>query len=134
MLIAALVIFWQSLFLPPPVWDPLGMAFWPRVLASAMVVMGLVLVLRRRIDGEDPEPFEGIAFLVVAVGCFYVLAMKWFGFLLVTPIFVFASVVLLGWPPSKRRATEAAFMAVVGTAFLYTLFQKWLLVSLPEAW
>ena len=113
-------------------WDPLGMAFWPRLLIGSLMLIGLVLVIHRQLErsAADRIDWRGVAALAGAVA--YVAIMQRVGFIAATPPFLFAGVLLLGWPVSLRRVIEAGAFAAGGTVVVRILFEDFLLVSLPE--
>lgn len=132
LLVACAIFFRASFDLPAPVWDPLGMAFWPRVILGSLFTIAICLVFFGQIGSEIVEKVDPKAFLVVGFGIAYVLTLQTLGFLLTTPVFVFVSVILLGLPISRRRILEALLLAAISTGLVYVLFQQLLIVSLPE--
>lgn len=132
LILGGAVLLWRTFTFPAPMWDPLGMAFWPRLLIGALMLIGLVLTLRGRIGTGGAQKLDWRAFVVLGGAVLYVAVMERIGFLVTTPPFLFAAVVLLCLPVTKRRLVEAAGLAVIGTGLVYVLFSKVLLVSLPQ--
>lgn len=68
--------------------------------------------------------------VVIAIFALYILSMKYFGYLLSTPIMLFVLVKLFGCGRQSKWWTIATF-SVVTTAVNYILFQKIMNVMLP---
>ena len=112
-------------------WDPLGLAFWPRVVLGLMLVAGAYLVVRGSLDEGPRQPLQPRAFLVLAGIVAYVLLIEPVGYLIVTPLYIVAFHLELGGV-TARHAIEALVSAAVGTALVYYVFQDVLLVQFPE--
>lgn len=113
-------------------WEPLGMAFWPRVLLGCLAVIAVHLILRGSLDEGPFHRVESRAFVALAIGTVYVLLLDTIGYVLLTPPFLFVAALLLGRPVTSRKAVGYAFMAVVGTASMYLAFHGGLRVELPQ--
>ena len=126
------VLFWQTLSFPVTTWAPLGLAFWPRLLIAALTLVGAILVFRGRLDESPVSNLDWRAFVALAAAVVYVVAMDRVGFVIATPFFLFASVVLLDPSLKIRRLAEALVFAVVGTVGAYLLFDRLLQIGLPS--
>ncbi len=128
------ILFWETFSFRILDWEPLGMAFWPRVLLGLFGLIGVYFVIRGNVDEEPAEKLDRGAFVALAFGVAYIVALEYVGFLLLTPVFLFVGVLLLRRSRvfTRRTLTEAAIVAGLGTAIVYVAFQKALLVQLPE--
>ena len=124
-------LFWNTFTFPETNWDALGIAFWPRAVLAAMLVIGVFLVVRGVVvDGFERVDWRGG--VVLGCGVVYVFLLQVLGFVLATGPFMFLAVMLIGGRWTARRMIEAAIVALVGTGTVFFVFQEALLVSLPE--
>lgn len=116
-----------------------GAAFFPRVIASAMALLGLVLVVQGvRARGTAPwVAFDdwtrsprhvANVLLVIAVLVFYILASDWLGFLITGFISLF---VLLLWLRGPAHWLSSLAISVLCIAGLQYFFGEVLRVPLP---
>lgn len=113
-------------------WEPLGMAFWPRVLLAVLAACALFLVIKGRLDDGPFLSLHARSFLALGIGVAYVVLLPRIGFLLLTPVFLFAASLLIGRELRWQRLVEAAALAGVTTLVLHFVFKQVLLVQLPE--
>lgn len=145
-LLFAAAVYWQTLGLPPPRYEPLGSARLPQVLCVMMGVFALIILARgvaalrrRRIEAEPPAPAlpyrkrpmlaAGIYLLTaafVAVMDFRLLGFTWAGL-----IFVFAAGLLLS-DFDRRQAPWLAGFAVILAFGSYTIFTRLFYIDLPS--
>ena len=92
--------------------DLLGPAFFPRMLAAALAAASILLVARSwrgRGAGEPPQagdsPYRLVWTLAMTVA--YLLLLPWVGYLVLTPIYLIAFALLLGY---------RAIVPMIGTA------------------
>ena len=112
-------------------WDPLGLAFWPRLVLALIAVCALVFVVRGSVAPQEVEPVSARAFRVLAGCVLYVLALPLAGFVLATPVFVALFAYALG-RHQRHRVALALALALVTTLAVYLLFQVGLEVQLPR--
>lgn len=112
-------------------WDPLGLAFWPRIVLAFMVIAGVYLIVRGSLDAGPHRPLQPRAFLVLGGVVAYALLIEPLGYLIVTPLYIAAFHLALGGV-TVRHVVEALVSATVGTALVYYVFQDLLLVQFPE--
>ena len=112
--------------------EPLGMAFWPRALLVMLGIFAVHLIVRGRLDEGLSEGPNWRAFCALATGVAYILALPVFGFVLLTPPFIFIAVLLLANSLDRRHLLQAALTAAFGTAGVYLVFHGGLEVQLPE--
>lgn len=112
-------------------WDPLGLAFWPRIVLGLLLAAGAYLAVRGRLDGGPLKALQPTAFLVLGGILAYALLLGPLGYLVATPLYIVAFHLALGGV-SRRHVVEALISATVGTALVYYVFQEALLVQLPE--
>lgn len=113
-------------------WEPLGMAFWPRVLLAVLACCAVVLIAKGRLDDGPFLSLHGRSFLALGIGMAYVVLLPRLGFMLLTPVFLFVVSLLIGRELGWRRLAEALTVAVVTTVVLVLVFKQVLLVQLPE--
>lgn len=126
------VLFIETFTFPSRPFVTLNTDFWPRVLLGLLGLVSIFLIVRGTLDGSRIDPLKGKAFAAGACCILYVLLLEAIGFLILTPIFIFLSSITLSNRRDLRRAGEAAVTAALGTATMYFIFQKGLLVQLPE--
>lgn len=131
-LLGGVVLFRETFFFKELPWEPLGMAFWPRALLVMLGIFAVHLIVRGRLDEGLSEGPNWRAFCALATGVAYILALPVFGFVLLTPPFIFIAVLLLATAVDRRRLLQAALTAVIGTAVVYLVFHGGLKVQLPE--
>lgn len=131
-LFAGTILFRETLSFPPPNWDPLGIAFWPRILLGALMLIGVYLIIKGSLDDGPFERLNWRAFIVLASGVVYTCLLNTIGFILLTPPFMFLAVICLGGSLTKTRVIEAILVAGGGTLFIHLVFVKGLRVFLPE--
>jgi hypothetical protein len=117
-------------------YDP-GIMFVPRILASGLIFLSALLIFQQiiprlprpeeappdRLDSGERLRIFGLFGLTVA----YTALLPWLGFLLVTPVYLIAAMVLSG---SRSRASIGV-IAVIVTAVIYVSFVYFFKVSLP---
>lgn len=132
LLIVCGLLFWESLSFPTRLYIPLGVAFWPRLLLGCLAALGVFLVVRGSLD---KGPFERINLKALAAlggAMVYVALLDFVGYLILTPIFLFAGSCALAWSLKARQLITASIVAAAGTTVTYVVFHHGLLVQLPE--
>lgn len=132
--------YWQCGFLPTKAADPLGPAAYPKLLALAIILFGLLHVVvsyfrRFRLKAEE-DTLQGRARLmgnlrivgVVAATGVYVFLMEPLGYVASTFLYVLGLPVVVG----ERSARGLVVSAVVMTVVLYVVFVRVLGVLVPE--
>jgi hypothetical protein len=123
-------LFYQTFAFKKFDWDPLGMAFWPRIILVGLFIISVYYLIRGSVDNGPYEIIEPRAFLPWVGGVLYIILMPYLSFLIMTPIFLFIFVCCLGgW--SRKVMIEATITAAATTLFIYLVFQKFLMVDLP---
>jgi hypothetical protein len=111
--------------------------FFPRVIAVALGILGVLLFLRGRSRDEtarDGEGFRVVRREAVRVGgtlailVLYVLSLPLLGYLVATPLAQAGLMAFLGF----RRWGLIAALAVLTTAVVYVGFRWGMLILLPE--
>ena len=131
-LLGGSILLWDTFFFKELPWEPLGMAFWPRALLGMLGIIAVYLIIRGRLDEGSSEGPNWRAFCALATGVIYILVLPVFGFLLLTPPFIFIAVLLLAPAVDRKHLVHAALAAGFGTAGVYLGFQGGLKVQLPE--
>ena len=112
----------------------IGPGGYPMFVSAGLFLMGLILTIKSIKNGL-PKP-EGkidwkvtkrIAIFVVA-SFFYVWAMRYLGFILLTPFFIFFAC----WFFQYKRKIVAAITSIAVTAVLFVVFRHFFFVPLPD--
>ena len=112
-------------------WVPLGMAFWPRILLGFLGAYAVYFIIYGSLDEGPFNSLEWRAFAFLLGAIVYALMWNILGYLLATPLFLFAFSVSLGGIHRKALVT-AGIVALVGTFTTYLIFKELLFVQLPE--
>lgn len=131
LLVAGALLFWRTFSFRTVDWDPLGLAFWPRIVLGLMMAAGLYLTVLGRLDEGPFRPLESKAFLILVGLALYALLLEPLGFLVATPLYVAGFHLALGGV-SRRTLLEAVISAAAGTFLIWWIFQDLLLVQFPE--
>jgi hypothetical protein len=117
-------------------YDP-GIMFVPGILASGLIFLGVLLILQQifprlprpkeaspdRLDSREWLKTFGLFGLTVT----YTALLPWLGFLLATPFYLIAAMLLSG----ARSRASTGVTAVVVTGVIYVSFVYFFRVSLP---
>ncbi len=114
--------------------NTLGSAFMPWVLVTCLYILSALLLLQTIYRGSaescdyviSKKEGSSILFLVVLV-IVYIKAMAYFGFLLVTPIFLIILMLSIG----ARKWKEVLLTSTLVTFGIYLFFQKVFQIILP---
>jgi hypothetical protein len=141
-LAASLALFWGTLGLERHPMVPVGPGFYPGIVlvVTALFAVGLVVadvVTHRRRHATEPTPSAAPAnyrLVALAFGVFaaYVLALPWLGFRLSTFLFLVAMPPVFERPAGARAWALIVFLALVATAIVYFVFERYLHVLLPR--
>jgi len=118
-------------------YDP-GIMFVPRVLACGLILLSVLLILQQifprlprpkempplRLDSREWLQTFGLFGLTIT----YTALLPWLGFLLVTPIYLVAAMLLSG----ARSRVSTGVTAVFVTGVIYLSFVYFFRVSLPS--
>jgi putative tricarboxylic transport membrane protein len=131
LLAASAGLFYDTFFFRTFDWDPVGMAFWPRVLLATLALVGVWLIVKGRIGSDAVERFTARSFVVFAGGVVYTFLLGYLGFFIATPLALFAYSCWLR-PLSARALATGAVVALLGTGLVYAIFEYGMEVSLPR--
>ncbi len=131
LLVAGAALFGETFFFRTFDWDPVGMAFWPRVLLGMMAAVAIWHIVKGRVAADAAEPLTSRAFAVFGGGMVYVLLLDIVGFFILTPAALFLYSLWLR-PLSARAAASSALAALFGTGLVYAIFEYGLDVILPR--
>jgi putative tricarboxylic transport membrane protein len=118
-------------------YDP-GVMFVPRVLACGLILLSVLLILQQlltrlphpkeappdRLDSREWFRTFGLFVLTLT----YTALLPWLGFLLVTPVYLVAAMLLAG----ARLRANTGVTAVIVTGVIYSSFVYFFRVSLPS--
>jgi putative tricarboxylic transport membrane protein len=117
-------------------YDP-GIMFVPRVLACGLIFLSVLLILQQIVP-RMPRPKEAPpdrlnshkwlqTFGLLGLTAIYAALLPWLGFLLVTPFYLIAAMLLSG----ARSQASTGMTAVIVTGVIYVSFVYFFRVSLP---
>lgn len=112
-----------------------GPRLFPYIAGIGMCICGLGIALTSGKGSGDDAPYlskDGWKRLLIAAGVMvlYYLGLEFLGFIISTPIFTFAIILILAGG-KKLNLVVVAVIAVVTTAVLYLLFEKVFTIFLP---
>ena len=113
--------------------DP-GSRIFPLLASGLLTVCGVgVLISAAKSEDKAFLSGEGWKKLLMAFGCMvlYILALKYLGFLISTPVFLFAIITMLAGGEKVAIWKKAAYALVV-TGLSWYLFHSVLSMSLPN--
>lgn len=150
LLLASVVFLVDSLKLPGGEFDPLGPGAAPEMVASVLIVLCTLLLIRSMSRGRggtfrfpvDPSATEIAAvertprslFLFFCLLVAYILAFQYEAahFVAITTVFVFLSTIALrGW--DSRSALVSVAVAVCLSVFLFFALTRFFVIRLPGA-
>jgi hypothetical protein len=131
LIVAGCLLFWQTFSFRTVSWDPLGLAFWPRIVLAILVGYGLYLTVRGNLDDGPFCAVQGRAFLIALGLGAYVVALPYLGFVVATPLYIGLFHFALS-DRTWRHGVEAGLIALVGTALIYWIFQDLMEVQFPR--
>ena len=136
MLAASLLLFWATLGLKDNPLVPIGPGFYPRIVLGITVVLAATLVV---LDWFSPARFQsagplnyGLVALTFALFGFYVGAMPYLGFRVATFLYIASTNWLLEPPRGAKGWVRVGLVALIATAIIYAVFERYLLVLLPR--
>jgi hypothetical protein len=121
----------------PEVTRGLGPGDYPRVVLKGILVLGTILAATsvyhlRKSENPNVKKFEKGEFrqVVILVICIalYTALVRFFGFIILTPLFMFMMMLIFG----LRKWVRMIVISVITTAVTYYLFNNLLLVLLPR--
>lgn len=137
LIIAISIIFFITANAMPKSDRGIGPGDYPKVICSVLFVLGVVQLITVLIKSKGLPliDFKTInrryllrAFIMLLMTVLYYKLMKSIGFLITTPIYLFASFMLFGY----KKKIKAAIIAIVFSVVVYFLFTKVFLVILPR--
>jgi putative tricarboxylic transport membrane protein len=135
-LAASLFLFWLTLGLRDNPLVPIGPGFYPRLVLGLTAALALALVVADLFAKTKAKPAAaanyGAVVLHFALFGLYVLALPGFGFRVATAAYLAAANALLDWPKGVRGWLRAAAVALIATAVVYFVFERYLFVLLPR--
>jgi len=117
----------------------------PQIMGIIFISMGLILVGRgikqKKTGATAKESFDAKAFFfkyrrifaVFGLSFAYVLLLSLFGFIIMTPLYLYALMLVLTPQNAKKQYIFNIFMAVVVTMILYVLFRYGFKMILPRS-
>jgi len=134
-------VLWGTKEIPPPFFDPIGSAAFPKYTAYIIIALSLAIALRasfalRKTNSPRKKRFREeplLAISVVITSALYVLSMQWelLSFRWATLVFIFLLSALL----SKFENRVMIFSAIIGIVFGFGgqyLFTEVFYMDLPQ--
>jgi hypothetical protein len=136
-LAASLFLFWLTLGLRDSPLVPIGPGFYPRIVLGLTAALALALVVSDLLDRRRRKPdAAGANYAAVglhfALFALYVLAMPGLGFRLATAAYLAAANAFLDWPKGTKGWIRVFALALIATAVVYFIFERYLFVLLPR--
>lgn len=137
LIIAISIIFFISAEAMPDSDRGIGPGDYPKVICAVLFVLGVIQLASTLISSKgfpliDFKTINGRyllrALIMLAFTVLYYKLMRKVGFLITTPIYLFASFMLFGY----KKKIIAAVIAIVFSVVVYFLFTKVFLVVLPR--
>ena len=140
LLAMSVAVYWSSLSLPPAMLEPIGPAAFPRVVASILGALALIVLVgavRRRASAETDSSEvvirrPGLAVLTLILSIAYIAAMEvgLLGFREATAVYLVAlGMVLVGF--DRRRLIPIAVIAIVLGIGAHWIFTRLFYIDLP---
>jgi putative tricarboxylic transport membrane protein len=146
----SIVIYWETLDLPPGSFDPIGSAGFPRVVSVAIGVLSLVILIRavhRILVGSKKTTVSesqqtavsptfrarydlALGFYALSLAFAVVLALRWISFAISTALFLFISIGMLTRFYYKRLPVAILVALAIGFGCQY-IFTQVLVLDLP---
>ncbi|MEC7763702.1 MAG: tripartite tricarboxylate transporter TctB family protein [Pseudomonadota bacterium] len=114
-------------------WEPLGMAFWPKVVLVGLAILGLAIAadgLRRRTDRN--ERFRLLAFLPWVAGLVFLAVLPWLGTYLAGLFLIVALSWFLAPEKTLRHAGIAVLNGVGSLILIHIIFAIILGLRIPS--
>jgi putative tricarboxylic transport membrane protein len=136
-LAASLVLFWLTLGLQGNPMVPIGPGFYPRIVLGVTAVLAAALVVADWLAKKRParprgSPGYGMVASMFALFGLYAGALSFLGFRIATLLYVAAATALLEPPRGARGWVRVALVALLTTAAVFLVFERYLLVLLPR--
>lgn len=137
LIIAISIIFFISADAMPDSDRGIGPGDYPKVICAVLFVLGVIQLASTLISSKgfpliDFKTINGRyllrALIMLSFTVLYYKLMRKVGFLITTPIYLFASFMLFGY----KKKIIAAVIAIVFSVVVYFLFTKVFLVVLPR--
>lgn len=112
-----------------------GPALFPRICAGGFLIFGSVLFVRKP-KGEDKvfitkEGWGRVLVLYLILMAYVFIGLEYVGYLVSTPILLFALYMILAEKEQKQNPVKTAALALGVGLFLYLFFRKGVGVPLP---
>ena len=143
LIVASATVYVETLSLPPPVYDPIGPAAFPRTLTVIVGVLALavmVLAIREpslaaagdydRPPSNRPRPDLAVGTALLTTGYVALLGFRPFSFAVLTTLYLVIQVMLL-FRFEFRRLPVAVFVAVIVGFGCDYIFTQFLFIDLP---
>ncbi len=143
LIVASAAIYVETLDLPPPVYDPIGPAAFPRALSVIIGVLALA-VMASAIRGPSlaaakdegrplsyrPRPDLALGSVLLTAGYVALLAFRTFSFAVVTTVYLVVLIMLLFKFERRRLPAAVLLAALVGFGCDY-IFTQFFFIDLP---
>jgi len=141
------LLLFNTMEIPTPPIVPLGPAFYPRILLTLLLIMGLILfifdIFKRKPSGERKEykkktlkyvgwliEYKKVIWSFIVFGL-YILSIPIIGFYSTTAIVLVILQGLLGYRELKQLPLFSV-ISIITTGCVYLIFEKYLMVVFPK--
>lgn len=115
--------------------DVLDNAFFPTLAAVLLLIFSVGLIVQALLSKEKSTPIKfkkPIRIVLFIVSCIvYVVLMEPIGFLLSSILFVFASCLIISWPPKIKTIVYSSIFSVTASWVIWCVFARLLRLVLP---
>lgn len=132
LIILGILVFWQASQITFFSDELLGPSFFPKFLAIFLIFLGVLLLVRSLIVSEFPKielDVQGVWKIAAVILCsvIYLLALEPVGFLLATPLLMFALMMLL----KRGKLLTKIVFSVLFPIVAWGVFKEFLNIPLP---
>ena len=135
------LLWWQSLAIPPPFFDPLGSAAVPRAIALILAVLSILVLARAllalpwpatvREQGFRPRPDIALGLVLLVVAYIALMQAEVLSFRTATIVFLIAATALLGRLGRMTMIVGVVTAVVIGVGGTM-LFTQFFYIDLPR--
>lgn len=117
-------------------WDSLGLAFWPRLLLSGLVLLLGVRLFQIWHSAKDSNKISisdfltGMFVLALCIGC--VAGIDMFGIYLLTPAFFISFAIVAKSESRVKTIVMSAVTSLMVMLFIYVVFEQLLGLQVPS--
>lgn len=145
LIIVCIVLYFNTLTLPPPLLDILGDAFFPKLAIFALASLSMALLIqsllekrkikirKTEIEEKEKKPLYKLSWGLLSTYCIYtlILSFKWLGYVSATIIFLPIFMLIIGSKENKINWVAFICIALFGSFGIAYIIQDILGLFLP---